>query len=399
MKLINRDIYLDKIKPFIGNSLIKVLVGMRRVGKSYLLRQIIELIKNNYLQNNIIYINKEDYAFDSIKNYSDLINYVEEYSISNNPKAIFIDEIQEIEQFEKALRHFQTKSSYDIYCTGSNSKLLSGELSSLLSGRYVQINVHPLIYSEYLLFNNLENSNQNFINYMKKGGLPHLVNLPSDNEIVREYHRNIFDSIILRDIVLRYKIRNIGFIGDLSTYLADNIGSLISAKKISDYLKSQNVSIPNKTMIEYLSYLESTFFVEKVRRYDIIGKKIFEINDKYFFQDIGLRNYLIPFNQRDFGKILENVIFNHLLAFGYKVMVGNINNLEIDFVAEKNGVITYIQVAYLIIDEKTHQREFGNLLKIQDNWRKIVVSMDEMADGFYQGIEHWEIKKFLLEFR
>lgn len=398
MKIIDRKLYLDRIKPFFGNSLIKVLVGMRRVGKSYLLKQVLEIIKSNFKPEHLIYINKEDYAFDNIKNYSDLIKYVESIGEINSPKALFIDEIQEIDEFEKALRHFQTKENYDIYCTGSNSKLLAGEISSLLSGRFIQIKIHPLNYSEYLHFNNFENTNPNFISYLKNGGMPHLSNLPKDSEIVREYHRNIYDSIILRDIVLRYKIRNISFINDLSSYLADSIGSLISAKKISDYLKSQKIEIPTKTIIEYLSYLESTFFIEKVKRYDIIGKKLFEINDKYYFQDIGLRNLLIPFQQNDIGKVIENIVYNHLLSMAYKVMVGNIGDYEVDFIAEKNGSITYIQVAYLIIDGNTHQREFGNLLKIQNNWRKIVVSMDEIADGIYQGIEHWELKKFLLFF-
>lgn len=398
MKLVDRKLYLDRIKPFIGNSLIKVLVGMRRVGKSYLLKQIIDLIKIKYKIENIIYINKEDYVFDNIKNYTDLIEYVESCGEKNSPKALFIDEIQEIDQFEKALRHFQTKEYYDIYCTGSNSKLLAGEISSLLSGRFIQIKIHPLNYPEFLYFNELENSNENFITYLKNGGMPHLSNLPSDSEIVREYHRNIYDSIILRDIVLRYKIRNISFINDLSTYLADSIGSLISAKKISDYLKSQKIDIPSKTIIEYISYLESTFLIEKVKRYDIVGKKLFEINDKYYFQDIGLRNLLIPFKQKDISKIIENIVYNHLLSMAYKVTVGNIGDYEVDFIAEKNGSITYIQVAYLIIDDNTHQREFGNLLKIRDNWRKIVVSMDEMANGLYQGIEHFELKKFLLSF-
>jgi len=390
--------YFNQIKPYIGDSLIKVLIGQRRVGKSYILIQMIDEIKKLFVNSEILYINKEEFEFDFIKNYSDLISYVENKRKTKKKLFLFIDEIQDIIEFEKALRHFQAKGNYDIYCTGSNAKLLSGELATYLAGRYVQIRIFSLSYIEFLQFHEHKDSNESLLKYIKFGGMPHLINLKNDERVYSEYLRNIYDTIVLRDIVSRYKVRNVRFLQDLIYFLADNLGSIVSAKSISDYLKSQNINLLPKTILEYLYYLETVFFVERVKRTDISGRKIFEIGDKFYFEDIGMRNALMPFNQKDINKILENLVYHHLRTKGYGVFVGKLGDKEIDFVAEKNGNKIYIQVAYLIPDEKTHEREYGNLLKIGDNWRKIVVTMDELADGNYKGIEHWNIRKFLTLF-
>lgn len=398
MKMKFRNNYIKKIEPFIGDTLIKVIVGQRRVGKSYLMMQIREILSRQVPSESIIYINKEDFEFDNIKNYVDLINFVENFDSRQNKKILFIDEIQEIEQFEKALRHFQSKGNYDIYCSGSNANLLSSELATLLAGRYIKIRVYSLLYSEFLDFHSLEDSNESFNKYMIIGGMPHLINLADDKSVVNEYHKNIFDSIILRDIIARYKIRNINLLQDLITFLSDNVGSLISSNKISEYLKSQKINIPVKTILEYNSYFESVFLIDKVKRADIIGKKIFEIGEKYYFEDIGIRNFLTSFQLKDIGKVLENIVYHHLKVMGYEVFIGKLNDKEIDFIAEKNDMRIYIQVAYLIKDEKTHNREFGNLMEINDNWRKIVVTMDELPPNNYKGIEQIHIRKFLMEF-
>lgn len=396
---IYREGYFNLIEPYIGDSLIKILIGQRRVGKSYILYQIMEKISEKDAKTKIIYINKEDFAYDSVKNYADLIQLVETQSKGNEKAALFVDEIQEIEHFEKALRHFQTTGKYDIYCTGSNATLLSTELATLIAGRYIQIRVYSLSFNEYLQFHKCEANSESLQKYILYGGMPHLINLKDDSSVYYEYLRNMFDSIILRDVVARYRLRNVAFLKDLIRFIADNIGSIVSAKKISDYLKSQKINMLPKTILEYLSYLEAVFFIDRVKRTDINGKKIFEIGDKFYFEDLGIRHSINPFQQRDMNKVLENLVYHHLKVMRYEVLVGKMGNKEIDFVAEKNGKRHYIQVAYLIADEKTHQREFGNLLSIADNCSKLVVSMDALAGGDFKGIEHWSLLKFLTEFK
>jgi len=388
-----RTLYIDKIKPYINTNLIKVIVGQRRVGKSYFLKQIIEDIKKNNSQKQIIYINKEDYDFDSIRNYQDLIEFVEAKKIENEI-ALFIDEIQEIENFEKALRHFHTKETYDIYCTGSNSKILSSDLSTLLSGRCIEIEVFSLSYSEFLDFHNLTDSIESFEKYYIYGGLPNLIHLQLNDEIVFNYLKNVYNTIIVKDVIERHQIRNVTFLRNLSLFVADNLGSLVSSKKISDFLKSQKLSISPLKVGEYLSYLCETFFIFKVQRTDIQGKKIFEIGEKYYFNDCGMRNALVNYKITDIGKILENIVFLHLKIAGYSITIGQDRNKEIDFIATKNSEKIYIQVCYLLDKEATINREFGNLQKINNHYQKMVVSMDTGSKTSIEGIKHINIKEF-----
>ncbi len=392
---IPRPNYFSQIEPYIGDSLIKVITGQRRVGKSYILFQLMEAIKKRKPDAEIIYINKEDHSFDAIKTYMDLIGYIDTVKKSDKNSCLFIDEIQDIYEFERALRSLQAGGKYDIYCTGSNSTLLSGELATFLAGRYVQIRVFSLTYPEFLQFHKLEDNNKSLQSYIKYGGMPHLINLRKEDAVYYEYLKNVFDSIVLRDIVARYKVRNVHFLLDLTRFLAENIGSIVSAKRISDYLKSQKINLLPKSILEYLYYLETVFFVERVKRTEIGGRKIFEIGDKFYFEDLGLRHAMIPFQQKDINKVMENLVYHHLRAQQYTVYVGKQGEREIDFVAEKNGKKQYIQVAYLIPDEKTHEREFGNLLKIKDNSPKMVISMDDIQGGEYKGIQHRHIRQFL----
>lgn len=395
---IPRPTYFNQIEPFIGSGLIKVMIGQRRVGKSYILYQLMDEIYKRDSRTQIIYINKEDYEFDDIKTYKELIEYVTHKREDNRKVALFIDEIQDIIEFERALRHFQNIAEFDIYCTGSNANLLSGELATFLAGRHIQIRVYSLSYQEFLAFHRLENSTESLFKYIKHGGLPHLIHLKDEDRIYEEYLRNIFHTIVLKDIVMRFNIRNTSFLNDLIHFLADNIGSIVSAKRISDYLKSQKLNLSPKLVLEYLSHLESVFFIDRVKRSNVIGRKIFEIGDKFYFEDLGLRHSLIPYQQKDIHKIIENLIYHHLCFKQYKVFVGKMEDREIDFIAQKEGSKLYIQAAYLINDDSTHQREFGNLLQIDDNYRKLVVSMDEFAAGDYMGIEHWNLRNFLTEF-
>jgi len=393
MQIINREIYLKQITPFIGKNLIKVITGQRRTGKSYLLHQIMQKIKAENPKIKIININKEDFAFDAIKNYSDLINYVEKQKSKHNI-ALFIDEIQEIKNFEKALRHFLIKENYDIYCTGSNASLLSGDLATLLSGRSIEIEMFALSYPEFLIFHKLDDNIENFEKYLVYGGMPNLIHFPLNDEVIFNYLKNVYNTIIVRDVIERYNIRNAVFLRNLSKYLADNVGSLVSGKRISDYLNSQQIKMSPAIIIEYLSYLCNAYFVYQVRRSDLKGKKIFEINKKYYFNDIGLRNSLVGYKASDINKILENVVFNHLKISGHRVTIGKDRNKEIDFVAQKNNEIMYIQVCYRLDEQSTIEREFGNLKKIKNSYPKYVISMDKTSKTTVEGIKHLHIKDF-----
>lgn len=391
-----RDVYLNKIRPFIGKQLIKVLTGQRRVGKSYLLFQLIDEIKLIEPQACIIYINKEDLNFDFIKNGKDLFDFVEKEKSSTSKTYLFIDEIQDIEGFENGLRSIALNPNIDIYCTGSNANLLSGELASYLSGRYIEIPVYSLSYGEFLSFHKLTDNNENVDKYLKYGGLPYLIHLQLEDYIVFEYIKNIYQTILYRDIIQRYAIRNVRFLEQLVRFLANNIGSIFSSKKISDFLKSQGVNIPPNQVQIYNKYLTDSFIIHKVERYDIVGKRIFETGEKYYFENLGIRNGIWGFKPDDKGKLLENIVYNHLLVNGFKVFVGTLNPEEIDFVAEKNGEKMYIQVALSLTEDKTIEREFGNLLKIKDQYPKMVVTYDSFSGNTYQGIEAISLRTFLL---
>ena len=393
---ITRQHYLDRIKPYIGKGIIKVITGQRRAGKSYLLFQIMDVITAFDPEAQIIYINKELYEFDFIDNYKILLEYIKQKGKGKKKHYVFIDEIQDIDQFEKALGSLSAEGGYDIYCSGSNAGLLSGELATYLSGRYVEIKVFCLSYIEFLDFHKLKNNSDTFLKYIKYGGLPYLIHLKLEDDIVFDYLKNIYNTILFKDVVKRHGIRNIAFLERLTLYLADNTGSLVSAKKISDFLKSQKTNISPNVVLNYLSHLESAFFILKVRRSEIAGKKIFEIGEKYYFEDLGLRHTIIGYRQDDIGRILENLVFLHLKRSGFEITVGRIGEKEIDFACEKKGERLYVQVAYLIADQRVHDREFGNLLEIKDNFTKIVVSMDEMTGGKFKGIKHLNIRDFLV---
>ncbi|NOZ60259.1 MAG: ATP-binding protein [Calditrichaeota bacterium] len=395
---IDRNIYLEKIIPFIDKNIVKVIVGQRRVGKSYFLLQIMDHLRKEKQNPNIIFINKELYEFDFIRDYHDLMKYVRSKTSATQQNYLFVDEIQDIDQFEKALRSLQAEGNFDIFCTGSNAKMLSGDLATLLSGRYIETKIFSLSYPEFLEFHNLENSQQAFFDYIKFGGLPYLIHLTLEERVVFDYVKNVYDTIVLKDVVSRYQVRNVAFLENLILFLADNIGNLLSAKKISDFLKSQRIQMSPNLILSYCNYMASAFFIFKVKRSDISGKKIFDVGEKYYFEDVGMRHALIGFRQKDINQILENVVFTHLLICGYSVTVGKTDGKEIDFICQKNGEKLYVQVAYLIPDQKVREREFGNLLAVKDNFPKLVVSMDEMAGGQYEGISHLHVRDFLSKY-
>ena len=349
---------------------------------------------------NFICIDKENEDFSNITNATELSEYIKSHSLKKKGTVnyVFIDEVQEITAFENSIRSFAAKPGYDIYITGSNSEIVSGELASRLSGRYIEIPIYSLDYNEFITFHNLTKNADSINLFLKYGGMPFLKNLALQDELAFEYLKNIFTSILYRDIITRYNIRNVNFLDRLIHFTSDNIGSMLNAKKISDYLKSQKTNISVNTVMDYLSYLVSSQIIIPVKRIDLKGKRTFEIGEKYYFQDLGIRNAICGYRVSDIGKLMENCVFHHLVSHGYLVFTGNWQQKEIDFVAIKNNERTYIQVAYLLTEQSTIDREFGNLQCIKDNYKKMVVSMDAPSRNTFEGIEHWSLQRFLEEF-
>jgi len=395
--IIERRTYTSRAEPFIRKPVIKVFTGQRRVGKSYMLFQLIKKILNEDRDANIIYINNEDLKFGFITSAADLVKYIESNSAKGKINYIFIDEIQEIPDFEKAIRSLLLDIKNDIYITGSNAKLLSGEFATFLGGRTVEIRIYSLSYSEFLQFHNLKETEENLDKYFLYGGLPFLVNLQLTDEIVFEYLKNIYNTIIYRDVVTRYNLRNTYFLEQLVRFLADNTGSLFSSKSISDFLRSQKVMIPHNQVQAYTSYLNDAFLVSRVLRYDIQGKRIFETGEKYYFEDIGIRNAIIGYKPGDKAKILENVVYNELLFRGFDIKTGWKKDHETDFIATRNNEKLYVQVALILDSENTVKREFGNLLEIEDNYPKMVITADKKYRNTIEGVEHKNIRSFLTE--
>ena len=402
IQLIKRPSYTERIAPFINKNIIKVLTGQRRVGKSSILRQIQDHIMQTQPESNTICINKELEEYSFIRTHDDLSQYVKDHLKEGKANYLFIDEVQDIQGFENTLRSLQAQDACDIFITGSNATMLSSELSTYLSGRYVEFHIHSLTYQEFLEFHKVDASTQSLRNYLTFGGLPYLSNLPLEQEIVFEYLRNVYSTIILKDVVKREGIRNVDFLETLAIYTANNVGNLFSANNISRYLKSQHVNISALQVINYLKALQNAYLINKVRRIDVNGLHTFEIGDKYYFEDLGLRNCHFGFSmQKDIHKLMENAIFLHLAQQHYEVFTGQqTGGKEIDFVGRKGDEIIYIQSAYLLADEKTREREFGNLQAIRNNYPKYVVSLDEWTSGSsMDGIKHMHLGEFLTTVR
>lgn len=393
--LYRRDTYIDRIKPFMRTPIVKVLTGPRRVGKSYILFQLIEQIRSEEYDANVIYINKEDIAFVKIVSAEDLHDYIAQRLLAGQRNYIFIDEIQEIENFRIAVRSLALEESNDIYITGSNSEMFSSDLANELGGRYVEFMIYSLSYMEFLEFHKLNNDDESLEKYIRFGGLPYLIHLPMREEVVMEYIRSVYSTIVLRDVVARHNIRNTAFLEQLIRFLANNVGSLFSSKSISDFLKSQNIRMSPTLVSEYADSLASAYIVHRLGRYDIIGKRLFERGEKYYFENMGIRNVVAGYMPQDRAKRLENIVCNHLLYCGYEVKVGALATEEIDFVCTRAGETLYVQVAIELSKPETIAREFGNLLKIKDNYPKIVVSGERSFENTYEGIEHIFIRDFL----
>lgn len=399
MKIISRQQYLDKIEKYLGKDTIIILTGQRRVGKSFVLRLFRNKVSENS-GNSIIYIDKEKKEFDEIKNYQDLNAYIDARRDGSKMNYVLIDEIQDIEDFERSIRSYYEEPDIELIITGSNSKMLSSDLSSKIGGRYKEIYVQSLSYEEFLVFHNLTDGDDALAKYIQLGGLPGLVRYGLDVQDAREYQSDVINTVLLKDVIMRNQIRNVPFLENLVRFLADNTGKIISANSIAKYMKSQGEKITTTAITNYAKFLCDAYMLHKVNRYDIHGKRLFESNDKFYFEDNGIRNALAGGTREgDIEKVIENIIYNHLIRLGYNVTVGQLQASEVDFVCTRtDGQRAYIQASYIIADEATYNREFGNLHTIKDNYPKYVISLTPLvtrADD--NGVTHLHLRKFLIE--
>ena len=399
MATIRRQSYIDKIEKYLGKETIIVLVGQRRVGKSCILKMIRD-DKMADSDNNVIYIDKEKWQYDAIQTYRDLNEYIEKHWANDKYNYILIDEVQDIEEFERSVRSFRTEPNTDIIITGSNARMLSNELSTLIGGRYKEIYIQSLSYNEFLEFHNLSDNDESLSLYIQYGGMPGLAKIGLEEDDAREYQIDIYHTVLLKDVIMRNQIRNVPFLENLVRFLADNIGKLISANSIAKYMKSQGESITSSVVINYISFLCEAYILHKVNRYDIHGKRIFENNDKFYFEDNGVRNAIAGGTREgDIEKVIENIIYEHLIRLGYQVYVGQLQAGEIDFVCTKpEGQRIYVQASYIIAEQATREGEFGNLRSIKDNYPKYVISMTPLlTKNDDDGITHIHLRKFLRE--
>lgn len=392
--------YLKKINLFSGNRLVKVLVGQRRTGKSYLLRQILrQLIKSGVQPQNTFYVNKEFVEFDFLSDYKALASLVDTYKANLKPIGkvyLFIDEIQSIEGWERLVDSYSQDfvDSYEIYISGSNSQMLSGELASLLSGRYISLQVYPFSFPEFCQYKQLEPSKLLYIDYLQTGALPELFHLP-EPETKRHYVSAIKDTVLLRDIIQRYNIKDAKLLEDIFAYLVNNASNLVSVSNIVNYFKSKNRKVTYETVANYIQYIENTFLIHRAERYNIKGKEIISGTCKFYINDLAFKNYLYSGFGYGIGYLLENAVYLQLRQAGYEVFVGTMRNGEIDFVAKKYDRVIYFQVAYLLSDKQTVEREYSAFNSINDNYEKFVVTLDEVMFPSNSGIKHiqaWKLE-------
>ncbi len=398
VSIIERPIYMNQIRPYIGKDMIKILTGQRRVGKSYILKSVANEIRSKEPSANFITINLEDFAFSHIVDAKALYDEINSKLSQEKKNYIFLDEIQEVENFDRVVRSLALDPANDIYLTGSNSSMLSSEIASRLAGRSIEVKVHPLSYGEFMMFHGLEDSDSTLQSFLRYGGLPYLRNLPNQ-ATWGEYIEGITNAVVFRDVVTRHSVRNTDFLQRLLLFLADNIGQIFTAKKIADYLKSQRQTASVSSVQTYVKYIEDAYVINRSRRWEIEGKRFFEIGEKLFFEDLGIRNSIVGYRPHDVSGLMENAVYNHLIIAGYKVTTGVLKGgREVDFIAEKGSEKKYIQVALTVLDEATASREFGNLEVIPDNYEKILVTLRDTFPNTYNGIKAVNLREFLTSF-
>lgn len=402
--MIKRESYINEIKKFMNKPIIKVITGMRRSGKSIILKLISEeLINEGVSSNNIIYINFESLMFSELTDFKKLYNYIIEKSQTLQGKIyILLDEIQEVEHWEKAINSFMVDLNCDIYITGSNANLLSSELATYIAGRYVEIKIYPLSFKEYIEFAKIQNpskilnNEEYFEQYLQFGGLPGIHNFDYEKENIYQYLSDIYNSVLLKDVIARNGIRDIELLERVVLYILDNIGNTFSAKNISDFLKSQGRKLSRETVYNYLKALENAYIISKVQRYDIKGKALLETQEKFYLMDLGLRHSKLGYRANDIAGYLENIIYLELMRRKYTVNIGKLSTKEVDFIGTLRDEKLYIQVTYLLATPETIEREFYPLKNINDNYPKYVLSMDNLERYNIDGIIRERIIDFLL---
>lgn len=397
MDLISRPNYYNKLNKLLGKGVLIVLTGQRRVGKSYVMKELVAR-KGEEPGANVIFIDKEKTAFDFIANYKDLVTYVDGKIDKAKHNYILIDEVQEIKEFERGLRNYYGESYIDIIVTGSNSDILSSELGTILSGRFVEVFIQGLSYTEFLEFHNLKDNEATLSKYINYGGLPGLRPFGLDDpETINDYLQGVYSTILVKDIIRRKKIRNVPFLENLIHFIADNIGKPLSATGIQNYTASNESEVSKNLILKYMKAIDEAYLATAVSRYNIHGKKLLETNDKFYFGDVGIRNFITGGRRADdIEKIVENLVYQQMVRLGYEVKIGQLYSTEIDFVGTKGDDVVYVQAAYLITEEKTFNREFGNLMSIKDNYPKYVISMTPyMESSKWEGIIHIPFVEFL----
>ena len=404
MSLVSRPYYLDFLRRHKDRPIIKVVSGIRRCGKSTLFKLFQdELLADNVTAEQIIDINFELMEYDKLRDYRALYEYINKRIIPSKKMYLFLDEIQHVPSFERVVDNFFVQDNVDIYITGSNANLLSSELATYIAGRYVEIKVFPLSFKEFIKFSKIQNpqkiytTEEYFEQYLKFGGLPAIHNFSQDKTSIYQYLTDIYNSVLLKDVISRNNIRDIELLERVILFIFDNIGNTFSAKKISDFLKSQGRKLSTETVYNYLKALENAYIISKVQRYDIKGKSILETQEKFYLLDLGLKHSQLGYKANDIAGHLENIIYLELLRRKYNVNIGKLKTKEIDFIAQKEDKKLYIQATYLLASENTIEREFSPLKNIEDNYPKYVLSMDNLGEYNINGIQRKRIIDFLLD--
>lgn len=390
---VERDRTWEKMRPWVGSPLIKVVTGQRRIGKSSFLEWLAARFRGEGTVP--LFVQCEGADWSHVRTGDDLLRVAAEHAPSG-PAILMVDEVQEIAGFDKALRSLASEVRWDIYVTGSNAELLSGEIATRFAGRSVTIEMHPLGYDEFLVFHALDDSPDSLGKFLRYGGLPFLRHLPLRDDTAFEYLSAVAQTAILKDVVSRHALRSPDLLERLVLFLADSVGSPVSAQSIARFLKSQRTSATVPTLLDYLRHLQQAYLVRRVRRHDLVGKRFLEVAEKHYFEDLGIRSALLGSRPSDTGKVVENAVHHRLLLEGWTVCTGDLDGREIDFVCERGADRLYVQACYLMPDPSTREREFGNLLAISDNHPKLVVSMDPLvADD--RGVKHLSLRTFLRE--
>lgn len=396
--IISRTEYLQRIERYLGKQTIIVLTGQRRVGKSFVLKDFARLKQQEGA--NVIYVDKESKRFDAITDSKELNRYIDSHLVQGSTNYILIDEVQDIQDFENSVRAYRVEPDCEVIITGSNAELFSSDLANRLGGRHHSIYIQSLTYQEFLTFHRLPDSDDSLRLYIEAGGLPGLINFDiEDQRVVSDYQKDVYNTVLLKDVILRHKVRNVSFLERLCQFAADNTGKLFSATSVSRYVKSRGESATTDLVIRYLQYLTDCYVLARVTRFDIRGKKILESNDKHYFEDHGIRNVVAGTRRdQDIEKVIENIVYQQLVYYGYEVHVGQLLAGEVDFVCTNEAKERiYIQVAYLMANDDTIRREYGSLRKIKDNYPKYIISMTPLVKrNNDEGIIHLGLREFLM---